>query len=420
MTAQNDLNSRNTELSKTNIQLNRAKKQELTIKKLLTAKESELQQTSAKNEDTKAEIVNVQELVAIAGQLRNQSLSDSDEALRLAAVSFNIDNHELKQALLLSAKSQVYQKLKDWSNAKNDIQESLSNLSQADLKKLDYSQVLQVQVLVYKTQGDQLVQNKQTHKAIKSYKEAFNILKTHPKETDFAKDNQLLTGETIERFYRNLRELMPQDKEVEASLTQHLYAQLAYFLKVKNWEAADGETYKLMLNIAKREKARYLDYEQINNFSCPDLQRIDQLWVSYSDKLFGFSVQKEIWISTNNRLVTKPEEWTDKDTKNYENFAKRVGWDGYINQEQKGSSRDSLVIYDELINSIKDDPISYRGRLPSVLVTYNELINGINANPRLIDGRDGLLIKPKVGYVFMESVVQVFVVIPTFFSRCDL
>lgn len=344
--------------------LNTAKDQELKILAKLTSKENELKQINVKNEETKTEIANVRQLVALAGQLRNQSSSDSDEALRLAASSFNIDHHQLKQALLLSAKSQTYQKMKDWRNAKDKIQESQSYLPKADQTILNSNQGLQVQVLVYKTHGDLLAQNKQNQPAIESYSKAFKILKNYPKETDFTQDNQLLTGENIESVYRSLRELNPQYKEVELALTQHLYAQLEYFLKAKNWEGADRETDKLMLNIAKRERERWIDLEQIDNFSCPDLQKIDQLWVRNSNELFGFSVQKEIWIKTGNRLGIKPSEWTDRDTANYVEFAKRVGW--YNEREQEGNSRkeSGWVSYNDLIKGIKDNPSRYRGGLP--------------------------------------------------------
>ncbi|MBD2459083.1 AAA-like domain-containing protein [Nostoc sp. FACHB-87] len=347
------------EVKDANENVKQAKNRETEILAKLKAKENELKQTSAKNEETKAEILNVRQLVALAGQLRNQSSSDSDEALRLAALSFNIDNHKLKQALLLSAKSQAYQKLKDWSNAKDEIQKSQSYLSKADKKVLEFSEGLQVQVLVQRTQGDLLAQDEQTQEAIASYSQAFNILKAYPNETDFTKDNQLLTGENIESVYRSLRQLNSKNKEVETQLTQHLYAQLEYFLKAKNWEAADLETYKLMLNIAKREEETYLDYEQINSFSCPDLQRIDQLWVN-ADKRFGFSVQKEIWISTGNTLGIKPGEWTDKDTENYLQFARAVGW-----------YDDKL---DVLISRIKLDFVR-RGGLP---VRRSTWVGGVN------------------------------------------
>ncbi|WP_414573113.1 GUN4 domain-containing protein [Nostoc sp. CCY 9925] len=371
--------------AKKNVKEAESREKEILAK--LTFKENELQKTSTKNEEAKAEIENVRELVKIAGQLRNQSSSDSDEALKLAAVSFNIDNHELKQSLLLTAKSQVYQQLKDWNNSNKEIKESQSNLSQVDKKVLNSRQGLQVQVLVQKILGDLLAQDKQTQKAIEYYSKAFNILKNHPNETDFTKDNQLLTDENIESVYRSLRKLNPQDKDVETQLTKHLYAQLEYYLspQIKNWEAADKKTYQLMLNLAKREKVGYLDYEQINSFSCLDLQNIDKLWIN-ADKRFGFSVQKEIWIKTGNRLGIKYEDWTNKDRENYLPFARAVGW--YDNELEDTTSLSSggflvssvvsavtydkssggFVSYDLLYKRIKEDAYNEEGGLPYIAV----------------------------------------------------
>ncbi|QIR40140.1 hypothetical protein HCG51_27795 [Tolypothrix sp. PCC 7910] len=362
--------------AKKNVKETESREKEILAK--LTVKENELQQTSTKNEETKAEIANVRQLVALAGQLRNQSSSDSDEALRLAALSFNIDNHELKQSLLLAVKSQVYQQLKDGNNANNDIQGSQSNLSKTDKKFLYSRQGLQVQVLVQKTQGNLLAQNKKTQEAIESYSKAFNILKNHPNDTDFTKDNQLLTGENIESVYRSLRELNPQDKEVETQLTKHLYAQLEYYLnpQIKNWQTADIKTYQLMLNLAKREKVGYLDYEQINSFSCLDLQNIDKLWVN-ADKRFGFSVQKEIWIKTGNRLGIKPGDWTDKDYDNYLQFARAVGWYDDKLEGTTSRSRSGFVSDDLLIKRIKEDSLYGRGGLPRKalgILSYNKVL----------------------------------------------
>ncbi|MBD2360169.1 GUN4 domain-containing protein [Anabaena minutissima FACHB-250] len=75
------------------------------------------------------------------------------------------------------------------------------------------------------------------------------------------------------------------------------YAQLAYYLAAGMWQEADEETYKVMLEVAGREKQRYLELEDIRQFPCEDLRIIDQLWVNYSNGHFGFSVQKEIYLS---------------------------------------------------------------------------------------------------------------------------
>jgi hypothetical protein len=288
--------------------------------------------------ETQEEVEAVQHLNKLAGELQNQNNSNSEvitfssnEALRLSALSFNVNNHQLKQVLVFATRSQAYQQLKKITKAEQEIKRSEELLNETDKRVLDSSQGLQIQVLFQKSQGDLFVKNKQNKKALKSYTQAFNILSNHPTQTDFTKENQLLSGENIELVHQSLIKLISQNnteselsQKVEVSLTKHLYAQLEYFLKAKNWEAADQKTYQLMLNIAKREL--YLDDDQINSFSCPNLQRIDQLWVSNSDKRFGFSVQKEIWIKTGNRLGIKPSDWTNKDEFNYLQFARAVGW----------------------------------------------------------------------------------------------
>ncbi|MEH2087142.1 AAA-like domain-containing protein [Nostoc sp.] len=324
-------------------------------------------------DETHDEVVAVQNLNKLAGVLEKNTDSnsegitfDSNEALRLSALSFNVSNHQLKQALVFATTSQAHQQLKNLKEAESEIKQSQELLQKADHKVLESNQGLQIKVLVQKSQGDFLAQNKQTQNAIAYYTKAFNILKAHPNQTDFTKNNQLLTGENIESVHRSLIKLNPHNdtKGVKASLTKHLYTQLEYFLKNKNWEAADTETYKLMVNIAKREKEQYLDLNSINNFSCSDLQRIDQLWISNSDKLFGFSVQKKIWIDTKYRLGVKPEDWNDKDLENYLRFAKAVGW--YNASKQNESSEGYYVSYSEVIKGIKDNPLRYRGALPAV------------------------------------------------------
>ncbi|MDJ0675446.1 MAG: GUN4 domain-containing protein [Calothrix sp. MO_167.B42] len=75
------------------------------------------------------------------------------------------------------------------------------------------------------------------------------------------------------------------------------YAELAYYLAVGMWKEADKETDKIMLKVAGREKQGYLELEDIRQFPCEDLRTIDQLWINYSNGHFGFSVQKEIYLS---------------------------------------------------------------------------------------------------------------------------
>ncbi|MDZ8051950.1 MAG: AAA-like domain-containing protein [Aulosira sp. ZfuVER01] len=321
----------------------------------------------------------VSQLSKLSEELYKKDKSSASQAREQIGLSYEIKNHELKKAMLFTSMSQAYQQLEQWEQAEKEIRESLDIL-EANKHNIDSSEGLQIKVLANKVQGDLFLHKKERNQAIESYKSAFKILKYHPEQTSpFTKTNQLLTAKDIEAVHRNLLDLLSTNtpaaklrKQVEKYLTQHLYAQLEYYLKAKNWQAADKQTYLLMLNVAKREKEKYLDINSINNFSCLDLKTIDQLWVTNSDKRFGFSVQKEIWTSTGNRLGKKPEVidtietidviGTKIDFENYIRFATSVGW--YDGKNRYNKLLVTPVRYDELLRRIKDNLISYKGSLP--------------------------------------------------------
>ncbi|NJM71238.1 MAG: TIR domain-containing protein [Scytonema sp. RU_4_4] len=97
------------------------------------------------------------------------------------------------------------------------------------------------------------------------------------------------------------------------------YTQLRDLLKAGEWKEADEETLAILLRVAGREEERWLREENIENFACTDLRTIDTLWVKYSKKHFGFSVQKRIWQSVGGKPGVFDEEiWFS--------FGERVGW----------------------------------------------------------------------------------------------
>lgn len=85
------------------------------------------------------------------------------------------------------------------------------------------------------------------------------------------------------------------------------YQNLENLLKAGQWKAADEETTRVMLKVAKREQSGWLNYESIENFPCTDLRTIDQLWVKYSNGHFGFSVQKRIWLECGGKVDYETE-----------------------------------------------------------------------------------------------------------------
>ncbi|MEG4338689.1 MULTISPECIES: serine/threonine-protein kinase [unclassified Microcoleus] len=94
------------------------------------------------------------------------------------------------------------------------------------------------------------------------------------------------------------------------------YTRLRDLLAAGKWKEADQETFNVMLKAARREKEGYFNRESIDNFPCDDLRTIDQLWVKYSQGLFGFSVQKKIWLEVGGKVDWETER----------KLGDRVGW----------------------------------------------------------------------------------------------
>ncbi len=94
------------------------------------------------------------------------------------------------------------------------------------------------------------------------------------------------------------------------------YTNLRDLLATEKWKDADEETATIMLSVAGREKEHWLNKENIVKFPCEDLRTINQLWLKYSKGLFGFSVQRRIWIDCGSK--------TDYETECL--LGDRVGW----------------------------------------------------------------------------------------------
>jgi hypothetical protein len=96
---------------------------------------------------------------------------------------------------------------------------------------------------------------------------------------------------------RITRRMLSEHATLTSGSTGVNYTNLRDLLAAKKWKEADEETTKAMLQAAKREEEGWFRGEDINSFSCEDLQIINQLWVQYSSGRFGFSVQGDIWRS---------------------------------------------------------------------------------------------------------------------------
>ncbi|RUT02108.1 hypothetical protein DSM106972_061830 [Dulcicalothrix desertica PCC 7102] len=98
------------------------------------------------------------------------------------------------------------------------------------------------------------------------------------------------------------------------------YTKLRDLIKTGKWKEADYETYLIMLQAVGREENDWIRHEEFLNFPYKDLRTINTLWVKYSNGQFGFSVQKEIYLSVGGKADGKyyKEAW--------EKLADKVGW----------------------------------------------------------------------------------------------
>ncbi len=105
------------------------------------------------------------------------------------------------------------------------------------------------------------------------------------------------------------------------SVKSSRYQQLEEYLKSKNWQEADRETYHLIITAVGKQNGYLLNKHDLHNFPCDDLLAIDRLWVKYSNGLYGFSVQIQIYVECGGKLdfgLPSKETW-DK-------FCDRVAW----------------------------------------------------------------------------------------------
>jgi energy-coupling factor transporter ATP-binding protein EcfA2 len=150
-----------------------------------------------------------------------------------------------------------------------------------------------------------------------------------------------------------------------AQQKQPTYFQLAFRLQSGDWRGADYATYKVMQQVGDRDLKGYLSPSDMLVFPCDDLQIIDQLWVKYSQGVFGFSVQKQIYADSGATLDgSTPSEkvWYD--------FCDRVGW----------RMNDSYTPYDQLTADLKK---SSAGEFPFYVVALRMLADSLLSHPDL-------------------------------------
>jgi serine/threonine protein kinase len=96
------------------------------------------------------------------------------------------------------------------------------------------------------------------------------------------------------------------------------YNPLQQLLAAGNWQEADKTTGLIILKLADREQAAWIDESHLESLPCEDFLLIDRLWREYSNQHFGFSIQKQIYRDLGGKNNYDAEIWR--------NFAEKVGW----------------------------------------------------------------------------------------------
>jgi hypothetical protein len=109
-------------------------------------------------------------------------------------------------------------------------------------------------------------------------------------------------------------------KEAAIQTQTSRYQTLEEHLQKGEWQAADEETYRLMITTVGKEEGQWFSSEDLLSFPCEELKAIDGLWVKYSQGRFGFSVQKEIYLSVGGIADGRYDE------KAWNKFCHKIEW----------------------------------------------------------------------------------------------
>lgn len=103
------------------------------------------------------------------------------------------------------------------------------------------------------------------------------------------------------------------------------YSKLIELLESKNWKDADQETFNIMLKLMDREQREFCEFVSLMarikhpldisflKLEEEDLNTINYLWLEATDGHFGFTAQKQVYLSA---------------SQNIGDFSKLVGWQG--------------------------------------------------------------------------------------------
>jgi hypothetical protein len=110
-----------------------------------------------------------------------------------------------------------------------------------------------------------------------------------------------------------LQQYFPQGVVPLASERNIDYQPLQQLLAQQDFQQADFVTLEKLCELAGQAavQRKWLYFTEVDNFPPTDLLTLNQLWLIYSEGKFGFSVQRQIWLSVG---------------KNFAKLWPKIGW----------------------------------------------------------------------------------------------
>jgi hypothetical protein len=198
--------------------------------------------------------------------------------------------------------------------------------------------------LLYKKARNKLLELQKLNEASDRWQEIFRLLfadKENPERfrQAFSEMLEYQIPESQSNELANSALELELRKRKDELFEEDLYSQLEDYLSRKEWKKADEETAWLFYVVMVQQN--YKNWSELcQTFPSKTLNRINQLWLNYSEEKFGFSVQKRIWESVGgksdpvgldieayaNRILEKTNEKPDVDHTAWDKFGKQVGW----------------------------------------------------------------------------------------------
>ncbi|MBE9013261.1 GUN4 N-terminal ARM-like repeat domain-containing protein [Pseudanabaenaceae cyanobacterium LEGE 13415] len=139
------------------------------------------------------------------------------------------------------------------------------------------------------------------------------LLDQHEPGRVTAKIYQRLYSSQVPRVLEFLQQHFPTGTVPLNSENKIDYTKLQQLLAQQKFQEADRLTIQKLCELAGESAVlrKWLYFTEVEHFPTTDLQTIDALWLAHSDYQFGFSVQRQLWLSLG---------------KKWEKLWEKIGW----------------------------------------------------------------------------------------------